>query len=198
MNIVNTVTSCVFSALCVMIHSPERRLWLKIMWKENGVDIRKWEPVCCSLCVPSVFSWQMPFFSYWPCYLYMYNLYSRVKNTEFGYVKMFADVCVITESETYWMTSLNTRSEFVGSLNLDIKPYKFMILRHTKEKIFSAVTLDLICCISNPTPCKSLNLRFTFLESIKFIDLTVSGNLYISWDTFQTATIDGEYGMCSW
>ena len=78
------------------------------------------------------------------------------------------------------MTFLNTKSEFVGSLNLDIKPYKFTMRQNTKKTIFSAVTLDLICCISNPTPCRSLNLRFTLLESIKFIDLTVFGNLYIS------------------
>jgi len=89
------------------------------------------------------------------------------------------------------MTFLNIRSEFVESLNLDIKPYKFMVRRNTKETVFSAVTLDLSYCISNPTPCRSLNLRFTLMESIKFTDLTVFGNLYISWDTFQTATIDG-------
>jgi hypothetical protein len=76
----------------------------------------------------------------------MYNLYSRAKSTRFGYVKVFADVCVITESETYWMTFLKTKSEFVGSLNPDINPYKFMIRRNTKEKIFSAVTLDLTLC----------------------------------------------------
>jgi len=95
------------------------------------------------------------------------------------------------------VTFLNTRSEFVRSLNLDIKSDKFMIRRNTKETIFSGVTLDLSCCISNPTPRRSLNLRFTLLETIKFIDLTVFGNLYISWDTFQTATVDGKYGMCS-
>ena len=127
----------------------------------------------------------------------MYKLYSRAKNTRFGYIKVFADVCIITESETYRMIFLNTRSEFVGSLNLDIKPYKFMIRRYTKETIFSAVTLDLSCCLSNPTPCRPLNLRFTLLEIIKFIDLTVFRNLYISWDTFQTAMIDRKYGLCS-
>jgi hypothetical protein len=72
-----------------------------------------------------------------------------------------------------------------------------MICGNTKDTIFSAVTLDLSCCISNPTPWRSLNLRLTLLEIIKFIDLTVFGNLYISWDTFQTAKIDGKYGMCS-
>jgi hypothetical protein len=159
-------------------------------------DISVWESVLCCLCAPSVYSWQMSFFSYWPCDLYMYNLYSRDKNTRFGYVKVFADFCVITESETYWMTFLNTRSEFVGSLNLDIKSYGFTICRNTKEMIFSAVTLDLSCCISNPTTYRSLNLRFALLESTKFMDLTVFGNLCISLDTFQTATNGRKYGMC--
>jgi hypothetical protein len=104
----------------------------------------------------------------------MYNLYSRAENTRFGYVKVFSDVCVITESEMFWNTFLTTMSDFVGSLNLDTKPYMFMICRHTKKTIFSAVTVELSCCISNPTSYRSLNPRFTLLESVSVIDIRKS------------------------